>query len=237
MNNSGKQIINIFLDDSGVFVGGQADTYFIYAGYVFIGKDEKDDARRQYRTLSDAIRKSLGRTGELKAQHLTGTKHKRSLVTVLKNYESLACVVHLPSVRQSIMGNKLSIHRYKDYALKIAIKRKLQALIGAGRIDPALETELNIFIDEQHTSTNGFYSLRESIREEFVNGIHNLDYGTFYPPLFTGGATITVQFCDSSSNYLIQASDCLANRMYTSFNYSLPKLRQQLPKLDVILLP
>jgi hypothetical protein len=236
MSSSGKQIINIFLDDSGVFVIGQAHQYFIYAGYVFVGKSERDGARREYRTLSDKIRKSMGRTGELKAQHLTGTKHKKSLVTVLDGYESLACVVHLPRVRNSITSDKLSIHRYKDYALKIAIKRKLEALIGAGRIDPSLDTDLNIYIDEQHTSTNGFYSLKESIREEFVNGIHNLDYGTFYPPLFMNGATITVRFCDSSSNYLVQASDFLANRMYTSFNYSLPELRQ-LPKLQVITLP
>jgi hypothetical protein len=236
VNSLGKQVINIFMDDSGVFVAGQSHQYFIYAGYVFIDQIEKDNARRQYRTLSDNIKKSIGHNGELKAQHLRGTKHKRSLVTVLTKYESLACVVDINNIKESITNNKLSIHRYKDYAIKIAIKRKLQTLIGAGRIDSTLETVLNIFIDEQHTSTDGFYNLKESIREEFVNGIHNLDYGVFHPPLFTNGATISVQFCDSSNNYLIQASDFLANRMYTSFNYSLPKLRQ-LPKLNVILLP
>lgn len=236
MNNSGSQIINIFLDDSGVFTAGQSHQYFIYAGYIFIDQIEKDNARRQYRTLSDNIRRSIGHSGELKAQHLTGTKHKKSLVTVLDAYESLACVIDINNVKSSITSNKLSIHRYKDYALKIAIKRKLQTLIGAGRIDSSLETVLNIFIDEQHTSTDGFYNLKESIREEFINGIHNLDYGVFHPPLFTNCTTISVQFCDSSNNYLIQASDFLANRMYTSFNYSLPRLRQ-LPKLSVILLP
>lgn len=63
-------------------------------------------------------------------------------------------------------------------------------LINTGRIDAAKSTELNIFIDQQHTSTDGFYNLEESIKEEFVNGIKNLDYGSFHPPLFTGAVII-----------------------------------------------
>ncbi len=233
--NEEKQIINVFLDDSGVFAEGQ-DKYFVYAGYVFVGDLVRDDANREYRTLSDNIRKEINHTGELKATHLTGTKHKRALVKVLKNYESLACVITLPSIKPSIMVNKLSIHRYKDYALKIMIKRKLEALVNTGHIDASKHTGLNIFIDEQHTSSDGFYNLEESIREEFVNGIHNLDYGSFHPPLFTGQVDIKVKFCDSAGNYLIQASDILANRMYTSFNFSLPELRQ-LQKLHIVRLP
>lgn len=230
-----KQIINVFLDDSGVFVTGQ-DRYFVYAGYVFIGIESRNDANREYRTLSDNIRKELNHIGELKAKHLKGTKHKRALVKVLKNYESMACVISLPTIKKSITSNKLSIHRYKDFALKIAIKRKLETLINTGHVDPSKNTELNIFIDEQHTSTDGFYSLSESIREEFVNGIRNLDYGSFHPPLFTGEVAIKVKFCDSSGNYLIQASDILANRMHTSFNYENPELRR-LPKLHIVRLP
>lgn len=230
-----KQIVNVFLDDSGVFTKGQ-DDYFVYAGYVFVGSAAKDEAKRRYRSLSDSIRKKIGHTGELKAKHLAGTKHKRALAKVLEDYESLTCVITLPSIKQSIMENKLSIHRYKDYAIKITIKRKLETLINAGHIDPIKDTELNIYIDEQHTSTDGFYNLKESIREEFVNGIRNLDYGSFHPPLFSGEVVIRVQFCDSSSNYLVQASDILANRMHTSFNYSLPALRQ-LPRLHIVRLP
>ena len=230
-----KQIINVFIDDSGVFSLGQ-DNYFVYAGYVFIGREPRMDANREYRTLSDKIRAELRHSGELKAQHLTGTKHKRALVKVLKDYESLACIVNLPTIKQSIMSNKLSIHRFKDYALKIVIKRKLETLINTGRIDASKETELNIFIDEQHTSTDGYYNLEESIREEFVNGIQNFNYGSFHPALFSGNIAIKVKFCDSSKNYLIQASDILANRMFTSFNYNLPDLRQ-LPKLHIVRLP
>lgn len=231
-----KQIINIFLDDSGVFASNHECSYFVYAGYVFTGSEQRASANREYRTLSDRIRSELGHYGELKAKDLTGTKHKRSLVKVLRGYESLACVVKVPNIRQSIMANKLSIHRFKDYAIKIAVKRKLQTLINAGHIDAAVATELKIFIDEQHTSTDGYYNLEETIREEFVNGIQNLDYGAFHPPLFSGEVTIKVKFCDSSGNYLIQAADILANRIHTSFNYNLPDLRQ-LAKLDITTLP
>ena len=231
-----KQYINIFLDDSGIFAAEQEHPYFVYAGYVFVSKNDRINANREYRTLSDNIRGEIGHYGELKAKHLVGTKHKRSLVRVLKDYDSLACVVKLSSIRASIMVNKLSIHRYKDYAIKIAVKRRLETLINTGRIDAGLPTELNIFIDEQHTSTDGFYNLEETIREEFVNGIRNLDYGAFHPPLFTNTVSIKVKFCDSSGNYLIQAADILANRMHTSFNYNLPDLRQ-LSKLHIVQLP
>src|SRR5882672_10930908 len=167
-----KQHIGIFLDDSGIFCDGGSQPYFIYAGYVFLSKEERAEAKRKYRSLSDRIRSSIGHVGELKAATLTGKKqHKRALVNVLNEYESMACVIFIPRVRQSIRSNKLSIHRYKDYSLKIAVKRKLETLINSGKIDPSIDTELCIYIDEQHTSTDGFYNLKESIREEFANGI------------------------------------------------------------------
>ncbi|MCD8561837.1 DUF3800 domain-containing protein [Candidatus Saccharibacteria bacterium] len=228
------QIINIFLDDSGIFSLSPTQPYFVYAGYVFLGDAERAEANRKYRTLSDAIRAEIGQVGELKASTLEN-KHRRALVKVLKGYESIACVVFLPRVRSSITQNKLSVHRYKDYAIKIAVKRKLETLISQGKVDVAMPTQLNVFIDEQHTSTDGFYNLEETMREEFVNGIRNLDYGSFHPPLFSS-MTIKVKFCDSSGNYLIQASDLLANRMNTSYNQSNPSLRQ-LPKLNITNLP
>lgn len=230
------QEISIFLDDSGTFCEDPTQHYFVYAGYVFLDPNDRDNARREYRTPLDNIRASTGHIGELKASSLKNIAHRRALVNVLKSYESMACVIFIPNVRDSIKANKLSIHRYKDYALKIAIKRKLETLISAGKIDANTNTKLRIYIDEQHTSTDGFYSLKESIREEFSNGIRNLDYGTFHPPLFNADLDITVQFCDSSKNYLVQASDMLANRMNKSFNLQKPKLRQ-LPKLHIVNLP
>lgn len=230
------QSISIFLDDSGVFSKNHHENYFVYAGYLFLSPEERSNAKRQYRTLSDTIHASIGHSGELKASNLSRIGHRRALVNVMKEYESLACVIFIPTIRQSIKENKLSIHRYKDYALKIAIKRKLETLISTGKIKSDVPTELNIYIDEQHTSTDGFYGLKESIKEEFLNGIRNLDYGTFHPPLFTDQLKIGVEFCDSSANYLVQASDMLANRINKSYNKDSPKLRR-LPKLHILNLP
>ena len=234
--DSFAQTLSIFLDDSGVFSMNHYENYFVYAGYLFLSPDERATAKRKYRTLSDTIHASIGHRGELKASDLSKIAHRRALVNVLKNYESMACVIFIPNIRKSIKENKLSIHRYKDYALKIAIKRKLETLISTGKIKADIPTELNIYIDEQHTSTDGFYGLKESIKEEFINGIRNLDYGTFHPPLFTNQLKICVEFCDSSANYLVQASDMLANRINKSYNKDSPKLRQ-LPKLNILNLP
>lgn len=234
MNNQEKQVINIFLDDSGIFSPKVNENYFVYAGYVLIGRTEREDAHRRYRTLSDAIRSGLGATGELKASALE-YKHRNSLVKVLSRYESLACVVHIPRIREATKATARSRHRFKDYALKVAVKRKLETLINQGKIDATRHTELNVYIDEQHTATDGLYSLEESMREEFVNGIVNLDYGSFHRPLFEQ-MDIKVKFCDSSANYLIQASDLLANRMNHSFNKNKPELRR-LPKLHVTTFP
>lgn len=230
------QHIKIFLDDSGIFTSGGSDNYFIYAGYVFLSGEERSIANREYRTLSDAIRTEVGHSGELKASMLQHAKHRRALVNVLKRYESVAAVVNLTRIKPYIMANKLSIHRYKDYAIKIAIKRKLDTLISAGKLQADMKTELDIFIDEQHTSTDGYYNLKESILEELAHGVRNYDYGTFHPPLFSNGLTVKVQFCNSAGNYLVQASDLLANRMNRSFNHNDATLRQ-MSKIHIVTLP
>ena len=86
-----------------------------------------------------------------------------------------------------------------------------------------------MYIDQQHTSTDGYYTLSESISEELNHGIHNFNYGIFFAPLFKAPVKVSISFCDSSHNYLIQASDILANRIFTAYNYNLPKLTKDIP--------
>lgn len=217
------QDICMFIDDSGVLHPN--DAFFIYGGYVFTDKETREDAKREYRSLLSNIDKELLLEAEYKAASLEN-KHKRALYNVMRRYHSFGISVKTDRVYPNIMDDKRSRNRFKDYALKRGIKFKIEKMIKEGQIDPSLPVKFTINIDQQSTATNGLYGLSESIREEFTKGISNFDYNTFHKPLFYNKFEISTHYCDSKSNYLIQASDILANRLYTSYQVSRPELRK-----------
>ena len=251
-NKSNKeQLINVYLDDSGVLVKNRHDKYFVYGGYITVGETQRGNAHAEFKVLSDRIRESvlkdnstedwvrneITKNNELKAHHFIYNKNKRALVKVLSKYESLACAVEIPRLKEYTTNDNLSLHRYKDYSIKRLIKFKLQRMILQKQIDPSKPTSLNIFIDEQYTSTNGFYDLSGSIEKEFKYGIENWNFGIIHEPIFPNcDIDIRIKFCDSKNNYMIQAADILANTIYTSFNYDFPNMRR-LPHLDILPLP
>lgn len=218
------QQLYFYIDDSGVLHTNE--DYFIYAGYVFLNAEDKDIAKRKYKTLADNIGKKLKINNELKSAQLA-PKHKRALYNVLKHEHSLCVCVHNKDVYDNIMNNKQSRHRYKDYILKRAIKQRIIKLIQLGYVNPQEFVSLKIHIDEQLTATDGYYDLESTIYEELVKGINNFDYNTFYPPILKGGAKIKIKFLDSKNDYLIQASDVLANRFRASYILHNPKLRRK----------
>ena len=209
-----KQIY-FFLDDSGTLHRNENSGFFVYAGYVFVGNNTKENAKRQYRKLCEDIKDVNEYPGELKACFLEN-KHRRALVKVLSMYESISCSVDISRVHQKILSEKLSRFRYKDYIIKRLVKAKINDLIHRKIISAHDDIELFIYIDEQHTATNGWYDLRNSIKEELLNGISNFDYGTTYPPILHGNLTLNIHYCDSRYNYLIQASDIIANYIWHS---------------------
>ena len=209
-----KQIY-FFLDDSGTLHKHDNSGFFVYAGYVFVGDTDKENAKRQYRKLCEDIKDVNEYPGELKACFLKN-KHKRALVKVLSMYESISCSVDISRVHQNILSEKLSRFRYKDYIIKRLVKAKINDLIHRKIISAHDDIELFINIDEQHTATNGWYDLKNSIKEELVNGISNFDYGRTYAPILHGNLTLQIHYCDSKNNYLIQASDIVANYIWHS---------------------
>ena len=214
------QEVLIYLDDSGVLHEHAAGQFFIYAGYLFLSKKDKDLALARYRAAVQKVRRGKR---ELKAYGTPG-KTKRFLLSQLRSCESLSCTVDKTRVYPSILAAKQSVHRYKDYCVKLAVKAKLESLIERGLLDPCKDTVIRLFIDNQPTSTNGRYTLRDSIFEELKNGIINFNYGSQYPPLFKGDLAVETSFVDSRWHYLIQASDILANAIFTRTNF-----RPQLP--------
>ncbi|MCM0627478.1 DUF3800 domain-containing protein [Lysinibacillus sp. OL1_EC] len=218
------QTIYIYLDDSGVF--HRNDRYFVYGGYLFLDKKEKDTARRKYRKLSDQIKATIDGCVEVKSFGLAA-KHRRALYNVMKPYESLSVCVNTRRINKDIMSEKKSIHRFKDYALKRCIKSKFMDLIRKGKIDPNEDVNLIICIDEQGTATNGYYDLKSSIYEEFIHGVHNFDYSVFHKPILYGNLMIDVSYKTSISDYLIQASDIIANTIWHSHTHSKHQLRNK----------
>ena len=219
------QQLYFFFDDSGVLHKKNSVQKFIYAGYVFHSRKELDIAKRKYRALVRKIQTSLGRDDEIKAFGLDDN-FKRALYNVMRKEESLSLVVDISRVYDSILSSPKSICRYKDYILKRAIKAKIKSMIDHNTVAVDDEIAISIYIDEQLTATDGIYGLRETIKEEFQYGIKNYNYETFYPPLFQNQVSVNVEYCESKKNYMIQACDILANRIFASYKYNKPELRE-----------
>lgn len=213
-----------FFDDSGVLHKNEPSGYFVYAGYVFTSREELDTAKRRYINANKKLKNALGISGELKAAELRAS-HKRALFNSVKKYESISAAVDIGRVYDHILSNKKSRCRYKDYVLKLCVKKKLNDFIARGILSRDDDIDLRIYIDEQLTATNGYYDLRDSIWEELRHGIANFNYGVTHTPIFSGDVRVSIEYCDSKCNYLIQASDIIANRIWTSYRVNNPKLR------------
>ncbi len=219
--------VYFFFDDSGILHPTESSGYFVYAGYVFLSREELDRAKREYIHANKLIKNSTGMTGELKASILSANQ-KRSLVKVMKKYRSVSLAVRIDSLYSHIVSDKKSICRYKDYVLKRCIKSELLELIRTGQLSKTEDIKLYINIDEQLTATNGYYSLQDSIYEELKHGIINFDYGIQHKKIFEGNVQVRIKYCESKNNYLIQASDILANRVWTSYRVNNHGLRNNI---------
>ncbi|EME3579709.1 DUF3800 domain-containing protein [Enterococcus faecium] len=227
--------LHLFFDDSGVLHRNAPNRFFVYAGYAFIGKDNKEIAKRKYKKVVQRIQTKRGNREELKACYLDKSE-KYELYRVLKNEHSMGLTVDIKRVQSNILDHKKSIHRYKDYVLKRLVKEKIKLLINRGLLNPEDDLKLCICVDEQATASNGYYNFEESVYEELKNGVHNFNYDVFYEPIWKGKLEINVSYCDSKHNYLIQASDILANRLWTSFKIDNREMRN-IPEHSCMRLP
>lgn len=221
-----SQKVYFFFDDSGTFHRKEESGFFVYAGFVFSNYEELETAKRKYINANKKIKSAIGcaKDKELKACYLKAA-HKRALLNSVKEYESVSLAVNLTKIYDHILDNKKSRCRYKDYILKRCIKNKLQNMISSGSLSSDEDVSLFINIDEQLTATDGYYNLRDSILEELKYGIKNFDYGITYPHVFQKNVDVNIHYCESKNNYLIQASDILANRIWTSYRTGNQNLR------------
>ncbi|HEL2006841.1 TPA: DUF3800 domain-containing protein [Streptococcus suis] len=215
--------ISIFIDDSGVFHSNH--NYFVYAGFCFITEEDRLSAKKRYRSLNTQIKKTKAFEGELKASNIE-RKHKNALFKVLKDEISFSVSVNLSRVQADVMKDKKSRQRFKDYAIKRVVKNLFKKLLEQGLINKSDDIELFVNIDQQGFATNGLYGLGDGILEELRYGIMNFNYGTFYPPILEGKFIVHTKSCVSENDYLIQAADILANRIWNSYENQISKLRE-----------
>lgn len=225
--------ISIFIDDSGVFHSNH--NFFVYAGFCFISDEDKLSAKKRYRSLNTKIKNANSIEGELKASNID-RKHKNALFKVLRNEISFSVMVDLSRVQSHVMLNKKSRQRFKDYALKRVVKNLFKKLLNQGLIDKGENIELFVNIDQQGFATNGLYGLGDGILEELKYGITNFNYGTFYPPILEGEFKVHTKSCVSENDYLIQAADILANRIWASYEKRIFELRD-IPNHTFLTLP
>ena len=194
------QEIYINLDDSGKLT--KKEKVSVYAGIVFLSKQEKDKFITQYRKIINEIKCSYcGQTkGECtkKCKEIKNTNikkgHKRRLMNYISKYYTIALIINNTKVYDHIISNKASKGRYIDYTIRRLIKSTIEELIKDKKINQHKNVRLIINIDEQSTKSNGYYNLKDGLTEE----------------LLYGKLEIRLTYQDSGKSYLVQAADLIA---------------------------
>ena len=210
------QEVYINLDDSGKLT--KKEKVSVYAGIVFLSKQEKDKFITQYRKIINEIKCSYcGQTkGECtkKCKEIKNTNikkgHKRRIMNYISKYYTIALVINNTKVYDHIINNKASKGRYIDYTIRRLIKSTIEELIKDKKINPHKNVRLIINIDEQSTKSNGYYNLKDGLTEELLHGISNFNYDIKYKNILYGKLEIRLTYQDSGKSYLVQAADLIA---------------------------
>lgn len=206
--------IYVYSDESGVF-DYINNEYFVFAGVIFLDKEQKDDTIRKFSKLEKDIRRNLNidSSRELKANKLRA-KDKRRLFNLLKDVNKFCVIIKQKSILKEIFEHKKSKQRYLDYAFKMGLKNAFKMLQNENYIVPDEVKNIIVNCDEHNTATNGLYELRENLLNEFKNGTFNFKYDKYFPPIFSNLKSLTVNYRNSEHDTLIRASDIIANRIY-----------------------
>lgn len=213
MNNT-NPIIYLAIDDSGQL--SKRDNIMTFGGLVIINKEKFN---REYQQIVDNINSKRKIKKELKHNNLS-TNYIKIFLAYLKKYFTFAIIIDNNKVYPTIMQNRKSKGRYLDYAIKILIKNVIKELIKEKIINPNIDLELIIYIDESTYKSNGYYNLENSIYEELKYGMSNIRNNINFKNIINSNLKITVKHKNSYYNYLVQAADIIAG--YTRVHYLNP---------------
>lgn len=230
-------IIHVYSDESGVFDYIHND-YYVFGGIICLDDTEKELWSRKYSAAERAIR-ITGKYPpgtELKACVIDNTD-KGKLFRSLNKCHKFGVIVNQQRVNEKVFDNKKSKQRFLDYVYKRAVKNALQEMIKEGLIDPSKVTEMNFYVDEHSTATNGRYELREGLEREFKYGTFNNTYQHYFPPLFTHTRSVDLQFCNSKKKLLVRAADIVANKIYYHAVSRTKRELRNIPNMHMLYLP
>ncbi|MDE6289438.1 MAG: hypothetical protein K2L64_01575 [Ureaplasma sp.] len=121
-------------------------------------------------------------------------------------------------MNKNIFNNKKSKQRYLDYAYKIGLKKFILSLDESNKIPLEDIHEIQIYMDEHTTATDGKYELREGILQELKEGTFNSNYKIFYKPICCNLKSVILNHYHSHEKSLIRVADIYANYAFWTFN-------------------
>lgn len=210
------QEVYINLDDSGKL--SSKELISVYGGIIFFSKNEKDKFITQYRSIINSIKCNYcnnckdncnKKCPEVKNINIKASD-KRRIMNYLKRYYVVALVIQNACIFDYIISDKASKGRYVDYTMRRLIKEVIKDIINKKKIDSHKPVKLIINIDQQATKSNGYYNLKDGLKEELIHGIRNFDYQKKFKPVLFSNLDLLLNYQDSLKSYVIQASDLLA---------------------------
>ena len=214
--NKTYQETYISIDDSGVL--HSSEKCCVYGGIVFTSKLEQENFGRKYQKILKTIKCKYCQSDTSKCSHICPeikdtnikNKHKRRIWNLVKKENCFAVIINNKKVNASIMNNKESRGRYKDFTQRIVIKKVINNLIKDKKIDPYLPIKLSIRIDQQATATNTNREFIKDIEKELKIGMINLEYNKIHKPIIFSELKIDLKYVLSHKHISIQASDFIA---------------------------
>ena len=100
MENDKERIIYVYSDESGTFDYVHND-YFLFAGLIFFGQDEKEIGARKYSHVEKLLRGS--RLGEMKGSNLSNAK-KGKIYRSLNNHYKLPMKNYKSDLLELLLG-------------------------------------------------------------------------------------------------------------------------------------
>lgn len=205
------QKIYIYLDDSGKIV--KHEQYAIYAGLLFLDKNESLKFKKKYEAVRNDIwkKQEYQNLEELKGSNLK-KKDRIRLLKLIKQQSKVCLIINNYKInKQDILTNADSKGRFRDYAIKRLIRKIFEQLILNKKLNPYMPTTLILSIDQETSKSNGKYSLKDGIYEEIKKGVINFDYGFTKKPLLHSDFNVQTISYNSKENTLIQSADILSN--------------------------